>query len=330
MALYEFLGIERSALNISGPDPFLDAHNRNPATMGGTTFTVDSSGWQPVAVDDDETMFHDGDANQALAATVTMNGTTYTAGTHIENEYTYFVRPAGSTDAGDVIVLHDIKIGTALVGFAAEGRLLPGVTYEFIAGGSDGPTANYADLVVCFTPGTIITTDKGPRAIQSLRAGDKVQTLDNGYQPVAWAGRQITRGRGNKAPVRIRAGAMGNERDCYLSQQHRVLVPCASGEALVPVKALIGTAGVKVVPHRQVIYHHLLLERHEVILADGLPAESLLPGKEALKSISAQDRAAILRLFPALRQGAGWGAARPLLKPGQWRRSRGNSIGKMQ
>ena len=320
MALYEFLGIERSALNISGPDPFLDAHNRNPAAMGGTTFTVDSSGWQPVVVNDDETMFHDGDMNQTLGSSATFNGTTYSAGTQIENEYTYFVRPVGSTNPADVIVLHGIKIGTALVGFAAEGRLLPGVTYEFILGGSDGPTANYADLVVCFTPGTIISTDKGPRPIQSLRSGDRVQTLDNGFQPIAWAGRQITRGRGNKAPVRIRAGAMGNERDCYLCQQHRVMVSGDSGEALVPVKALIGTAGVKLVPHRQVIYHHLLLERHEVILADGLAAESLLPGAEALKSISAQDRTAILRLFPALRNGSGLAPARPLLKPGQWRR----------
>ncbi|MFT7594594.1 MAG: hypothetical protein ACI8R4_001915 [Paracoccaceae bacterium] len=42
----------------------------------------------------------------------------------------------------------------------------------------------------CFTPGTLIETDRGDRLIETLHKGDLVRTRDNGLQPILWIGRQ--------------------------------------------------------------------------------------------------------------------------------------------
>ncbi len=323
MPIFSFLAIPRTALNIVGPDPFADLHNRNPGVTNTTTMTIDDSAYAELRVNDDEVQLHDGDMNQVLAQGTTFNGTFYPAGTIIENEYNYIIRPVGSVNPADNITLVAIKIGTTMVGFAATERLLPGVDYRFQAGGDDGPTTDYAALVVCFTTGTQIDTPHGPRPVETLRAGDLVLTRDDGPQRLVWAGRQIARGQGAMAPVRVAAGVLGQPRDLYLSQQHRVLVMQGRDEVLTPVKALLGQPGVKLVPHVQVGYHHLLFDRHQVVTADGAAAESLLPGPEALRALPAPDRAAILLRFPELRRGLEWAPARPLIKPGVWRRRAG-------
>jgi hypothetical protein len=51
------------------------------------------------------------------------------------------------------------------------------------------PCASIAlQTLVCFIPGTDITTPNGPRLIESLIPGDLVTTQDHGNQPIRWIG----------------------------------------------------------------------------------------------------------------------------------------------
>ena len=76
-------------------------------------------------------------------------------------------------------------------------------------------------------------------------------------------------------PVRISAGAFGPgrpARDLLLSPDHAVWLD----GALVPARLLINGAGVRQVERDRVTYWHVELDRHDVILAEGLPCESFL------------------------------------------------------
>jgi hypothetical protein len=66
-----------------------------------------------------------------------------------------------------------------------------------------------------------------------------------------------------------------------------------------------------------VTYHHVMFDRHEVILADGAWSESFQPGDRSLGCVGAPVRDEILRLFPDLATPEGlraYGAARPTLR----------------
>jgi hypothetical protein len=76
-------------------------------------------------------------------------------------------------------------------------------------------------------------------------------------------------------PVRISAGAFGAglpRRDLVLSPDHAVFVD----DVLIPVKRLINRTTVRQEPAGVVRYHHIALARHDVLLAEGLAAESYL------------------------------------------------------
>jgi len=177
--------------------------------------------------------------------------------------------------------------------------------------------------ITCFTPGTLIETPRGSRAIESLQVGDKVKTLDNGAQPVRWIGRRKVAGRFDFAPIRLLPGAIGNVREMRVSPQHRFLIrdwraELLSGEpeVLIAAKHLVNADTVHVAPCAEVEYIHLCFARHEVIFAEGVATESFHPGDYIL----GRDRALIAELttlFPELaraRPDAVWDTARPVLK----------------
>ena len=79
----------------------------------------------------------------------------------------------------------------------------------------------------------------------------------------------------NVWPVRISAGAFGPgspRRALLLSADHAVYVQ----GVLVPVRYLINGATIVQQPVRSVSYWHVELDRHNVILAEGLPCETYL------------------------------------------------------
>lgn len=320
-----FLGWSTGSFVFVGPNPFLDSANRNGAAYNTTTIELRTDATSAVVdVNDDDPQFHDlpfeHAGPQTLAAPVTLEGNSYSAGDAIHAEYRYVVRNVLSSDPADNFSIIVFRVAGDLVGVTSTASMTRGETYRIVSGGSDNPDPFFSSLAqpICFTPGTRIDTPRGARAIETLRPGDAVVIRDGGTRPILWIGDQIRAGRGNAAPVRVVAGRLGNARDLHLSPQHRVLVGRGGSEALVPVKALIDQRAVCPVPCRTVRYLHLLLDGHHVVTAEGAAVESLLPGPQALAAVAAVPGAA-----PALHAtlaGRNWVPARPLLRPGAYRR----------
>lgn len=170
-------------------------------------------------------------------------------------------------------------------------------------------------ITPCFTPGTMIATPKGERAVETLQTGDAVITRDNGIQEIRWTGaRKITWAKLSRAaylqPILIRQGSLGNnlpERDMMVSPNHRVLVtsdktalPFDDREVLVSAKHLTGVQGVGVMPSTGLTYIHLLFDHHEVVLSDGIWTESFQPSAESLAGIGNAQRTEIQEIFPQL------------------------------
>ncbi|MGQ0610209.1 MAG: Hint domain-containing protein [Paracoccaceae bacterium] len=178
------------------------------------------------------------------------------------------------------------------------------------------------DFLACFAAGTRVLTPTGERAVETLRTGDLVVTLDHGAQPIRWIGRTETLGRGNHTPIRIAAGALGNLAELRVSPQHRMLITGGSAElqfgepeVLVAARHLVGQPGISEAPCGPVSYVHILLDRHELVLAEGAWAESFFPG-DMLEQGDPQARAEIMALFPdlALPGSSQFQAARRVLK----------------
>ena len=150
---------------------------------------------------------------------------------------------------------------------------------------------------VCFARGTLIETPEGPRRIEDLRTGMIVQTLDAGPQPVVLAtvqfiGSKHLQENPRKLPIKIAAGALGAGvpvRDLIVSPQHRILLrglDChgltQSSEVLIPANKLVGLPGIERLSVTEISYHHILLEEHELVIANGAAAETLLPSSAYL------------------------------------------------
>lgn len=170
--------------------------------------------------------------------------------------------------------------------------------------------------VICFTPGTRIATPHGPRLIEDLRQGDMVLTRDNGAQPVVWMGHRRMSGARLHAlpqlrPIRFRRGTMGPDRpdpDLLVSPEHRMLLKGRAAQALFNTDEVLVAAGDLVNDLtitvdrslREVTYIHALLERHNVIWANGLETESFHPANAALETVEPVQRERLLGLFPQL------------------------------
>ncbi len=163
------------------------------------------------------------------------------------------------------------------------------------------------ETVTCFTPGTRIITANGAIAIEKLKAGDAVYTLDNGLQPLRWIGRTTVLAEGRHAPIRIARGALGNSRDMEVSPQHRMLLSdwrcelvCGTDEVLAPALHLLNDGSIQRRRGGTVDYIHLLFDTHQIVIADGIPSESFHPGAIGLGAMSEEARQEIRDLFPQL------------------------------
>jgi hypothetical protein len=141
---------------------------------------------------------------------------------------------------------------------------------------------NNAVAIVCFAQGTCLQTPRGMRPVEALRAGDPLCRWDGDLATALWVGQR---------PLRA----------LRVSPQHRMLL-CSeialdlfgAPEMLVPAKKLVGHRGVHVDRKtRDLRYWHLLCDRHEVVIAEGAPAETLLMGDVAMRSLAPAQRAEI-------------------------------------
>jgi hypothetical protein len=132
----------------------------------------------------------------------------------------------------------------------------------------------------CFAAGTRIATETGAVAVEHLREGDRVRTHFAGTAVVRWIGhRRVDCARhpdpASVQPLRVRAHAFGPglpSRDLLISRDHALFV---DGH-LIPARYLEDGDAIARVPLSAVTYFHVELDRHDVLFAEGLPAESYL------------------------------------------------------
>ena len=191
---------------------------------------------------------------------------------------------------------------------------------------------NYSSLP-CFTQGTLILTESGPRPIETLQPGDLVETRDNGLQPLRWIGQKhlgprALIARPELCPILLPAGCLGDglpSRDLMLSPQHRVLLGgwqlqmhFGLDEALAPAHALVGRNGIaRLDANREVTYFHIMFDRHEIVFSNDLPSESFLVGDTIRDGMDHAQLAEILAIFPELATARGKDqpvAAAPILR----------------
>ncbi|MEJ0016792.1 MAG: Hint domain-containing protein [Acetobacteraceae bacterium] len=137
---------------------------------------------------------------------------------------------------------------------------------------------NVTVSLLCFLHGTRIATPTGEVPVQHLSIGDAVMTLRNGARRIVWIGEGrvlATRGRRSAAtPVIVRKGALGDNaprRDLRVTKGHALCID----DVLIPAEFLINHRSILWDDHAQeASLYHVELETHDVLLADGAPAES--------------------------------------------------------
>jgi len=178
----------------------------------------------------------------------------------------------------------------------------------------------------CFTTGALIDTPLGPRAVETLKVGDEINTADAGPQKIRWIGSKRVLARGANVPIRIRAGYSENTRDMLVSPQHRILqrgVDCellfGAPEVFASAKDLIdGTNVTADTSLKEVTYFHILLDEHQVIFCEGAATESLFLAVQSLALFDQPARDEIQGLFGQIGADVPSGyhteTARPTLK----------------
>jgi hypothetical protein len=150
-----------------------------------------------------------------------------------------------------------------------------------VAGGAEIYAAYVETAPPCFARGTRILTPSGYIKIENLKPGDLVATVAGGVRAVRWMGRRTidlqTHNRPNAVwPICITANALEDGvpvRDLFLSPDHALLL---RGK-LVPVKLLVNGATIRRDRNcLAVTYYHVELDRHDVVIAENLAAETYI------------------------------------------------------
>jgi hypothetical protein len=149
-------------------------------------------------------------------------------------------------------------------------------------GNGNGGNHNGAN---CFLKGTKILTADGERKIEDLANGDLLPTKFGGLRPIQWIGRYPRKKSdpskpwvNDAMPVRIARSALAPElprADLYVTAAHSLLID----GVLVPAEALInGTTITRYEASEtdELEFFHIRLESHDVVYAEGVPAETLL------------------------------------------------------
>jgi len=172
--------------------------------------------------------------------------------------------------------------------------------------------------IICFTPGTLLSTPGGPKPVEHLAEGDLLETRDAGPQEIMWIGRRRIGGARMHAmpdlrPVRLRAGALGGPPmagDLVVSPRHKILIEGRAARALFGTAEVLVAAedlvdGSRVVRDRalpEVNYIHLMLPRHHIVRANGIDSESFHPASTDLRTVEPTELGRLEDMIPGLRQ----------------------------
>ncbi len=183
--------------------------------------------------------------------------------------YTNAVFTQGTSGAAGTLVLTG---GTfAPLSLAVEGTYAAG---GFLA------TPGLTDTVVtlCFVEGTRIATPDGEVPVEQLAIGDAVLTQGGAVRPIKWIGTgRLLAPRGCRTaatPIIVRRGALADNvprRDLHITKGHALFID----DVLIPVEELVNNRTILWDDRGQeVTIYHVELATHDVLIADGAPAES--------------------------------------------------------
>ena len=139
--------------------------------------------------------------------------------------------------------------------------------------------------VPCFLPGTLVATPAGERMVEDLAAGDMVLTAREDAVPLKWVGRSVVSTRfgpaGRLMPVRFASGSLGGQpllphRDLTVTADHAVLVDGILCEAGALVNGTTITRAPLTELGESYTVYHVETDAHEIILANGAPAETFV------------------------------------------------------
>ena len=181
----------------------------------------------------------------------------------------------GSVLLEDILYTHFFYTGT-LPDIPDNGEFSS--NFQATPDGTGGLSLVTTDITVCYVAGTRIATPSGETPVEQLAIGDKVLTLSGEARPIVWIGvGQVLATRGRRSvttPVIVRRGAIADNvphRDLRVTKGHALFID----GVLVPVEFLVN--------HRSIIWddraqevsiYHIELATHDVLIADGAPAES--------------------------------------------------------
>lgn len=134
--------------------------------------------------------------------------------------------------------------------------------------------------VPCYLTGTLILTARGQAPVETLVAGDLVTTVSGMQRPIRWIGHKRLDCRTSPLPqevlpIRVSAGALAPglpSRDLFVSPDHALFFD----DVLVPAKALVNGATIQQVDAGDITYYGIELDSHDMILAEGVAAETYL------------------------------------------------------
>jgi len=178
----------------------------------------------------------------------------------------------GFDSATDVLTVTEGAISATI---QLDSESYSGITWVAAQDSGSGTAVTAA----CFLRGTLIWTERGEVPVEDLEIGDEVVILSGAARAIKWIGRRAYDGRfvtDNRAvlPIRIEAGALADgvpARDLWVSPEHALYID----GVLVPASLLVNGATIRQVERiDRLEYFHIELAAHEVILAEGAPAES--------------------------------------------------------
>ena len=132
----------------------------------------------------------------------------------------------------------------------------------------------------CFVSGTHIRTVRGEIMVEDLAIGDEVVTVSGATQAIVWIGHRYTDCASHPhphsvMPVRVRAGAVAPGmpvRDLVVSPGHKLFFD----GILIDAEHLVNGSTIVRETVDEVTYWHVELATHDIMLAEGMPAESYL------------------------------------------------------
>lgn len=185
------------------------------------------------------------------------------------------------TNLAPSVAAADFNNSTDVLNTPTDGQLhfagTTGDTFLFTSDGAGGTDVS----VACYCIGTRIQGEFGEAPIECLKIGDRVKTMTGALLPIRWIGKRrygmtSTAGRSDLSPIRIGAGALGDDlpkRDLWVSPEHAMYID----GMLIPAMALVnGASIIQEGLWDEVEYIHLEFDVHTVIFAEGAPAESFV------------------------------------------------------